>query len=135
MFTFCFPYMKHTTDKNASSISRGKIFSSFTIEVKSPYENFNGTSPFVVTVLGPPQVGKTTLCNQFRNSFTNIHSKHLFKFSSIPPDIQVSCLIEGEELQLGVNDPFDSLLVIRYCRDERPEVVGVSSPRTKQRRR
>jgi len=57
---------------------------------KSPYDHFNGSFPYVITILGAPKVGKTMICKTLKSMHTDIHQRNLFKFSPMPPDVQIS---------------------------------------------
>mmetsp|Transcript_26295 Transcript_26295/g.37035 ORF Transcript_26295/g.37035 Transcript_26295/m.37035 type:complete len:328 (+) Transcript_26295:115-1098(+) len=56
---------------------------------KSPYQNFNGSFSFVVTVVGAPQTGKTTLCNTLRGACRDVSNQKYFRFSTMPPEFQI----------------------------------------------
>jgi len=84
--------------------------------VKSPYSKFNGSFSFVITVLGTPLVGKSSLCQQLKSQCVDIQPKHLFRFISVQPEFQVSLTASNQTYNLGVYDSlgFDDVELLKY---------------------
>jgi len=93
--------------------------------VKSPYDKFNGSFSFVVTVLGGPKVGKSTMCQKLKEceNAVDARPRRLFSYSSVPPEIQVSITIPNPSQQnsthkfdLGVYDSvgFTDVELLKY---------------------
>jgi len=77
---------------------------SITDSAKTPYDDFNGSFSFVITMFGAPRVGKTFLCQRLQSVATDIKHRYLFKFSTMPPDVQVSIKVNTKDFNIGVYD-------------------------------
>jgi len=82
----------------------------------SPYDSFNGSHQYVVTLLGPSSSGKSTMCQQLKKSLVDVSQRRLFRYSPMPPELQISLPVGDDAFTVGLYDSvgFKDTELLRY---------------------
>jgi GTPase SAR1 family protein len=107
----CLPNLRHLHTPTSSPLLTRNAS-----PLLSPYDSFNGSHQYVVTLLGPSSSGKSTLCQQLKKNLVDITQKRLFRYSPMPPELQISLPVGDDAFTIGLYDSvgFKDPELLRY---------------------